>query len=80
MTEIISLRRKYVNTTLANKTCTKCGKTYPRTEEFFYKRKHRTIEGVFSYYPSCIVCENERGKKYKDVNKIKIREKQTKIS
>ena len=78
MTEIISLRRKYVNPTLTNKTCTKCGKTYPRTEEFFYRSKHRTIEGAFNYYSSCIACENERGKKYKDGNKIKVKEAQTK--
>lgn len=78
MTEIISLRKKYVNSSLTNKTCTKCGKTYPRTDEFFYKTKHRTIENAFNYYPSCITCENERGKKYKDGNKIKVRESQTK--
>lgn len=78
MSEVISLRKKYVNSSLTNKTCTRCGKTYPRTDEFFYKIKHRTIEGAFNYYPSCIACENERGKKYKDGNKIKVKEAQTK--
>jgi hypothetical protein len=41
MTKIKSLRRKYVNSTLTNKTCSKCGKTYPRTPEFFYLKKRK---------------------------------------
>lgn len=71
MNEVASLRRKYVNSSLVNKTCNKCNKTYPRTEEFFYKRKHRTRENCFTYETCCIACTNKRCLEWKNKNKSK---------
>ena len=76
MTE--TLRRKYVNSSLTNKTCSKCGKTYPRTGEFFYKRKHETINGSFEYSAQCIACENKRGAEWKKRNRLKMIESRKK--
>ena len=67
----MSLRKKFVNSTLINKTCTKCKNTYPRTEDYFYRKKHRTSKNVVSYYSFCIACENKRSSKYKKENKTK---------
>ena len=36
-----TLRKKYVNPNLVNKTCKICKKTYPRTKEFFYPIKDK---------------------------------------
>ena len=71
MTEIVSLRKKFVNSSLTNKTCVKCNKTYPRTPEFFYVRKHRSMEKAFNYSSFCINCEGERSLKWKRENKEK---------
>ena len=38
----MGLRKKYINSTLVNKTCSKCNKTYPRDEEHFYRRQHHS--------------------------------------
>jgi hypothetical protein len=74
MTEIISLKRKFVNSTLTNKTCRTCGKEYPRTGEFFYKRTHPSMKNVFKYENNCIRCDNERSLKWKKENRdIKIK-------
>jgi len=74
MTEIISLKRKFVNPTLTNKTCRTCGKEYPRTGEFFYKRIHPSMKDVFKYENNCIRCDNERSLKWKKENRdIKIK-------
>jgi len=73
MSEITSLRKKYVNSSLTNKTCTKCNKTYPRTEEFFYRRKSRAVKNTFDYSACCIACENKKNLEWKNKNKIKNR-------
>jgi hypothetical protein len=78
MTKIISLRRKYVNSTLVNKTCNKCNKTYPRTSEFFYKTNHPSIKNTFRYNSICVNCENTRSLKWKKKNKIKNKQSQIK--
>ena len=72
MTEIISLRRKFVNSTLTNKTCTKCNKEYPRTTEFFYLRKERAGHKQKHFDSACIRCENERALKWKANHKEEI--------
>lgn len=70
MSEIKTLRKKFVNSTLTNKTCTKCLKEYPRTLEFFYPiDSKRTDPG---WYSACISCENKRSSEYKRRNKSKI--------
>ena len=74
----MSLRKKYVNSALANKTCTKCGNTYPRTKNYFYRKKHHSAKNVFEYYPLCITCDNEKTNNWKAKNKDKIREQQLK--
>jgi len=73
MTEIISLRRKFVNSTLVNKTCRKCNKEYPRTSDFFYERKQEKINTQKHFDSICIRCENERALKWKAKNKEEIR-------
>ncbi len=37
----MTLRKKWKKKT-DNKTCKNCKETYPRTEEYFYAKKHRT--------------------------------------
>jgi hypothetical protein len=76
----MSLRKKYVNSTLINKTCAKCGNTYPRTEEFFYRKKHHSSKNAFVYVSYCITCELERTNKYKKNNKKRRAEKQLEYS
>jgi len=71
MTEIISLRKKYVNSTLTNKTCSTCNKEYPRTREFFYEKKPHSSKGSLNFEPICIPCRLERSKKWKGKNKEK---------
>tara|TARA_R100000388_G_scaffold68153_1_gene49291 strand:- start:222 stop:902 length:681 start_codon:yes stop_codon:yes gene_type:complete len=61
----VTLRKKYVNGSLINKTCNKCGNTYPRTENYFYRVKHRTKKNCYNYLPRCITCELERTNEYK---------------
>lgn len=67
----MTLRKKYVNSTLINKTCIDCKKSYPRTDEYFYRKKHKTRIGVFSYHSYCISCENKRTSKWKKENKVR---------
>jgi len=67
----MSLRKKFVNSTLANKTCPDCEKSYPRTEDYFYKTEHKTKKDTFSYSTYCITCDLERGKKWKKNNKAR---------
>ena len=75
----MTLRRKYVNSTMVNKQCTQCKKTFPRTEEYFY-RKPTSKLGSFSYIAECITCNLERGKKWKQKNKDKKNEVQRKYN
>ena len=65
----MSLRKKFVNSTLTNKTCPDCEKSYPRTEDYFYKTEHKTKKDTFSYATYCITCQLERGKKWRKNNK-----------
>ena len=67
MSEIKTLRKKFVNSTLTNKTCTKCLKEYPRTLEFFYPIDSKRIDP--GWYSACISCENKRSSEYKRRNK-----------
>ena len=67
----MSLRKKYVNSTLSNKTCSDCKESYPRTDEYFYRVKHRTRKGAFVYSSYCITCDLKRSSKWKKKNKIK---------
>jgi hypothetical protein len=76
----MSLRKKYVNSSLTNKTCAKCGNTYPRTEEYFYRKKHPSSKNAFMYVSYCITCELERTNKYKKDNKKRRAEKQLEYS
>tara|TARA_R110000824_G_scaffold366655_1_gene555342 strand:- start:476 stop:1075 length:600 start_codon:yes stop_codon:yes gene_type:complete len=69
MSEIETLRKKYVNSALINKTCTKCLKEYPRTLKFFYPVKN--LKKVHpGWTPTCITCENKRTNEWKRKNKV----------
>jgi len=70
VSEIKTLRKKFVNSTLINKTCSKCHKEYPRTAEFFYPTKvtNQVLKGN-GWMPTCITCENERTAEWKRKNK-----------
>ena len=65
MSEIGTLRKKFVNRTLINKTCIKCLKEYPRTVEFFYQKGKAP-----HYYALCITCENKRSAEWRRKNKL----------
>ena len=65
---IMTLRRKYVNSTLLDKKCTRCSKVFPRTSEYFYPKKHRTNKGRKEFDSACIKCENERTAKWRVIN------------
>ena len=68
----MSLRKKYVNSTLANKTCNNCKKTYPRTEEYFYRKRHHARKDAFIYESNCITCVLKKSKQWKKDNKSRI--------
>ena len=59
----MSLRRKYVNSSLKNKTCSKCKKIFPRNKDYFYTTKHRTKDNVKYYDSYCITCRYEHMEK-----------------
>tara|TARA_R100000805_G_C3586069_1_gene88816 strand:+ start:155 stop:799 length:645 start_codon:yes stop_codon:yes gene_type:complete len=63
----VSLRKLFVNTSLLEKTCKKCGKSFPRNTEYFYGKKHHSIKNTFLYSSYCIACDNKRTAKYKKV-------------
>jgi len=69
----MTLRKKWTNKRQANKKCTRCKKTYPRTEEYFYAKKHASQVGCLTYNASCIACENKRCEEYKSKNREKQR-------
>ena len=71
---IKTLRKKFVNSSLINKTCGRCKKTYPRTKDFFYARDHQSIKGAFNFGSVCIRCKQEESKKWKKNNKEKNRQ------
>jgi len=60
--KVMSLRQKYVNSTLLNKECTKCGNTYPRDDQYFYRVK-------LGWDCWCITCRNENSNQWKKNNK-----------
>ena len=68
---INGLRKKFVNSSLAYKTCRTCKKEYPRDKNFFYKNKHSSSLTSVSYDNNCITCENKRTKKWKVNNRGK---------
>ena len=57
----MTLRKKYINSTYTNKTCTGCGETYPRDDQHFYRSSK-------SYNPKCIPCVNKRNELWKKNN------------
>lgn len=63
----MSLRRKYVNSTLINKCCSRCKNIYPRDDQHFYKVRH----GWDSW---CITCRNNSNIEWKKNNKTKKRQ------
>jgi len=67
----MTLRRKYINSTLVEKTCTKCKKTFPRNLKYFYGRSFVTAKGTTSYESFCISCDNDRSLRWKYANKEK---------
>jgi len=68
MSEIKTLRKKFVNPNLINKTCTTCLKEYPRTSEFFYP-KYGTKKTDTRWTPTCITCDNKRTAEWRKKNK-----------
>ena len=66
-----TLRRKFVNPNLLNKTCKICKKTYPRTREFFYLKSdtRRRYKKYVSYETYCITCCLNRSNKWKRNNR-----------
>ena len=67
MSEIKTLRKKFVNPDLINKNCIKCLKEYPRTAEFFYPTKTKGRNPGWSR--ACITCENKRMAEWRRKNK-----------
>jgi hypothetical protein len=65
----MTLRRKYVNSTLQEKTCASCKKTYPLNENYFYRRKRKKED--WGYYNICITCDNEKNERLRKNNKSK---------
>ena len=68
----MTLRKKFVNSALTNKTCNKCGNTYPRTEDYFYRKRHHARKDSFIYESNCITCVLKNSKQWKKNNKSKI--------
>jgi len=61
----MSLRKKWVNSTLVNKICTKCGETFPRDDQHFYNVRNGRWDSF------CITCRNKSSNKWKSKNKDK---------
>ena len=66
-----TLRKKYVNPNLVNKTCKICKKTYPRTEQFFYLHSdtRRKFGNYVAYETYCITCSLNKSNKWKRNNR-----------
>ena len=71
----MTLRRKFVNSTLVEKTCTKCKKTFPRNSEYFYAKSYVSSKDTRSYESFCIRCDNERSSKWRKANNAEKRKK-----
>ena len=65
------LRKKFINSSLAYKTCGTCKKEYPRDKNYFYEKKHPSSLTSAAYDNNCIACENKRSQKWKVNNKTK---------
>tara|TARA_R110000803_G_scaffold94069_1_gene161557 strand:- start:234 stop:839 length:606 start_codon:yes stop_codon:yes gene_type:complete len=66
-----TLRKKFINPNLINKTCSKCNKTYPRDEQHYY-RKIATKINTWNYESACITCTLEKTNKWKRNNRDRI--------
>lgn len=66
----MTLRKKFINSSLINKTCKTCKKTYPRDDQHFYTTPTSRV-GIYNYSAKCITCYCEYSNKYKNKNKTK---------
>jgi hypothetical protein len=67
--DIVTLKRKYVNSATLEKKCGKCEKIFPRNSDYFYSKPHRTNKDAIEYNAVCITCDNDRALKWKKNNK-----------
>ena len=65
MGELVSLRRKFKNSSLEKKRCSRCNEEFPRTDQYFYTKKHHSRAGGINYYADFISCNNKRSAKFK---------------
>ena len=75
----MTLRKKYINSSLINKTCKDCRKTYPRDDQHFYTTTTSKI-GIYNYRPECITCGLKRSQLHKKKNKARKKETDIKYS
>ena len=64
----MSLRKKYINSSLKTKTCSKCKKIFPRNDQYFYKGRHSSRKNGIYYYSRCITCDNETTNNWRKKN------------
>ena len=62
----MSLKRKFVNSTLVNKVCNKCGESYPRDDQHFYSYLK---DGSLRYENRCITCAMKSNEIWRKKNK-----------
>ena len=62
----MSLKRKFVNSTLVNKVCNKCGESYPRDDQHFYSYLK---DGRLRYENRCIACAMKSNEIWREKNK-----------
>ena len=65
----MSIRKKFINSTLQEKTCDTCKKKYPLNNDYFYKNKRK--KEYRGYFKNCITCDNKRTNEWKKNNKSK---------
>ena len=68
----MTLRKKWKKKT-GNKTCKNCKEIYPRTEEYFYAKKHGSLMNAVEYESYCITCSNKRTAEYRERTKTERR-------
>ena len=55
---------------MLEKTCNKCGKTFPRNKEYFYPTNYKpSRKGSVNYSSYCITCSVEATQKWKEKNR-----------
>ena len=54
---------------MLEKTCSKCGKTFPRNKEYFYEVRHPSRKEGSNYSSYCITCSSEATRAWKEKNK-----------